>query len=116
MYFLVTKIVEKFEGNSWEKVKYNPKGIQKYPDNRKWSKQIYEEIVKRPNTLKETSGGVNHNAAFGKLDKRYITKEDADWLCQNPCQWYNKDPYKDDLSKMCDCNSLKAVNFPKSTT
>lgn len=90
----------------WDPIKENRRGPQAHPANRVWSKEIYETIINQPDTLKTTTGGVNHNASWGKLSKDHITKEDADWLCQNPCVWYyNKGSAKKAVSEMCKCNS-----------
>ena len=36
--------------------------------------------------------GVGYNALHGnRLAKGYITQDDADFLCQNPCYWYYMD-------------------------
>ena len=65
----------------WEKVRVNKRGAQSHPANRTWSKEIYEAMIQKPGTLSEGTGGVNHNASWGKLSKDHITEDDADWLC-----------------------------------
>ena len=89
----------------WVEVWTNPAGPQSHPASRAWSKIIYDKITQSDHA--ETEGGVNHNASWGKLGKSYISKEDADWLCQNPCQWYSSD---EDVSRMCNCDATVTAN------
>merc|ERR1712224_458955 len=100
----------------WNSVKKNPRGKQGYPKNRYWSKIIYMKIVQRRSGLHETSGGVNHNASWGRLSNATINKKQADWLCGNPCYWYYRRQRKNsiwrkkiDRVKMCNCKTNKAI-------
>ena len=86
----------------WCKVYYNKDGKQKHPENKRWSAEIYGEIT--GNKHSENEGGVNHNASWGHLNGVYLDKAKADWLCQNPCRWYNKGSTKARVNEMCNCD------------
>ena len=111
---LASAELEHFQDNMtdlcpWVEVWTNPAGPQNHPASRAWSKIIYDKITQSAHS--ETEGGVNHNASWGKLGKSYLTKSDADWLCQNPCHWYNASRGPQ-VARMCDCSGgVSAANW-----
>lgn len=98
----------------WNPLKANPRGQQSHPANKYWGMLMYRAMVGNP-AIKESDGGVNHIASWGRLNGPTINKEQADWLCGNPCWWYYKkqpagSKWRTSMDKisMCDCSGSKA--------
>lgn len=88
----------------WEEYK------ERLPDetDREWSARIYRAMMQNPGISPNDPGPV-HNS--GRLQgKDTITKDDATWLCDNPCYWSSSNQAFIN-SGMCQCSPTEAINF-----